>query len=150
MQKKRKFVLQAVLDYRRHVEESALVVVAECRRRCDAYIRQYERCEAAIEDLARSIHCSAAVRLDNARVCELLSAHLRRVVQSSAAPALHARGDLDEACRLATAAARSRRALEMLSERHEAAVAAADLRAEEAEIEEFNAVRPGLRLAGWR
>jgi flagellar export protein FliJ len=150
MRKKRKFALQAVLDYRRHLEEAAFVVVAEFRRRCDVYTLQHNRCVTTIEQLAGATYGGEGIRIDNARICETLSARLRCVTQSNAQAATLARADLDGARHVAVEAARDRRVVEILRERHREALAVSDRRAEEAEIEEVNAIRPGLRLAGWR
>ena len=148
MRRKRRFALQALLDYRRHIDEEAQRAVAEHCRAVEFHRRQIRDCEEAAKAHMRIVHGDGALRLAYAQLCETQLAPLDRTTAHHAAAAEEAEAALDAARRDAVAASRDRRAIEILRDRHVAALAVAERRAEEAEISEADATRRrGVRTA---
>ena len=86
------------------------------------------------------------LRLGYAHVCEMQLAALTRTAARHAVAAEEAEAALGAARRYAVEASRGRRAIEILRDRRLAALAAAERRAEEADIAEVDAMR-GRRTA---
>jgi flagellar export protein FliJ len=141
MRRKRRFALQAVLDYRRHFEQEAQRAVAQHGCALESHKRQIVDCEEAAKAHMRLVYADETLRLACAHVCEMQVAALDRTAVHHAVAAEEAEAALDAARRYAVEASRGRRAIEILRDRHLAALAAAERRAEEAEIAEVDAMR---------
>ena len=87
------------------------------------------------------VHEDVTLRLAYAHVCETQLAALERTAAGHAMAAEDAEAALDAARRYAVEASRDRRAMEILRDRHMAALALVERRAEEAEISEVDATR---------
>ncbi len=141
MRRKRQFALQAVLDYRRHLEEEAQRAVAEHARALESHQRRIDDCEEAAKAYLRFVHADGKLRLADMRACERHLATLELTAAHSSVAAEEAEAALDAARRFAVEASRDRRAIEILRDRHFAALATAERCAEETEIAEIDATR---------
>ncbi len=139
--KKRQFPLQAVLDYRVHVEEEARRAVAELLRAESAHDSAIVRCERAAMEHMRMLHAGGTLKIAEARACEFQLAALQRSTSRLVAETGELRAALDLAQHDAVEAGRDRRAIETLRGRHLAAFAAAQRRIEEEDIAEIDALR---------
>ena len=117
MRRKRRFALQAVLDYRRHLEEEAQRAVAERRLAFQAHECAIKECEETAAAYARFARSGATVKIADARVSEMQVSALGFAAKRYAAAAEDALTKLDAARRSAIEASRDRRAIEILRDR---------------------------------
>ncbi|MBV8149615.1 MAG: flagellar export protein FliJ [Candidatus Eremiobacteraeota bacterium] len=138
----RKFIfgLQPLVDRRKQVEEAAQRVVAMRRSERDEAQRELDRLEAQLRvhasllrEQQRELPVSElAVRYDHLQTLERAIA-AQRVLLSKCGETL------EDACQDLATASKKRTVVEKLKGRHEARAIAAEIRAEEAEIDESNA-----------
>lgn len=136
MRKKRRFALQAVLDYRRHVENEAQRAVAERGSALESLKRRIDDCEEAAIAYMRFVRADGTLRLADVHACEKQLAALQRRANCLAASAEECLGNLNIGRSNAVEASRDRRAIESLRDRHLAELAVEERRAEEQEIAE--------------
>ena len=143
MQKRRQFTLQAVLDNRLQVEETARRAVAELLRMDAAHAGAMKSCEQAALEHMRLLHGGGPLSIAQARACEFHLAALRDCSSRLLAESRDVRAALDRARHHAIEAARDRRAIETLRDRYLAVCAAAHRRVEEEDIAEVDSFRKG-------
>lgn len=146
MRGKPRFGLQAVLDHRRHIEETALGVVAQRRNAYDAHVHAVGRLKDEIDRSLRAPWFAGAARVADVRVREVHVASLQRAAQAQLSAAKATGDALQAAQRAAADAARQRRSVEILRDRQAAAFEARKRRADEREIVEIGATKKSLLI----
>lgn len=141
MRRNRGFALQAVLDYRKHVENQTQRAVAERGSALESHKRRIDDCEEAVKAYMRFVRANGTLRLADVHACEKQLAALERTAKRHAVAAEEAETLLGVARLFAAEASRDRRAIEILRDRHLAECAAAQRRVEEEDIAESDALR---------
>lgn len=137
MAKKWRFALQAVLDYRLHVEEEARRTAAELRRIERAHRSAMERCENLAIGHMRALRGGVTLNVAEARACEFQLTALRTCAGRLVAEVSAIWPTLQRARRDVVEAARDRRAIEIIRDRRHGEFVASQRRAEEEEIAEL-------------
>ncbi len=139
--RKNAFGLQAVLAHRKHLEDAAFEAFAARRRTFEA-----AALELALrhEELRRSElempGAAAGVRVVDLQRCEARLLFLRRFVETHVRALSDARSELDAARQAAIDARTQRKLIDALRDRKIAALAAAEMRADQTELDDANAI----------
>lgn len=140
------FGLQAVLEHRKLEEDAAAREFAAGTLAYDAAVAERDRLRTARSDAARALPKTARVRVADLQVH---AAHVQFLDTAGAAQSLaiaRRREECEAARQNLAAARRQHKILETLRDRRMAAFAAADRRAEEAELDDRNALLSAFRM----